>query len=459
MLLRFSVKNLFSFNDETEFNLLPGRISRLSHHKYSKAGIEFLKLSALYGANGAGKSNLIKAISLLKQLVKTGIIPSELNSQKFKLSPKKSKDYTDLEIEFIKNEKAFYYSIKLNEGIVLEEQFCISGLGKKADQILFHRTIDSNSSTQIKFFDGFEESKENVLLKTVIEKDLIKPDKPLIHLLQSLSSETFNDIKSASDWFSKNLTIIEPDFMPNGLTMKIDKLPEFKNFAIDMVKSFQTGIVDLKIETNSIEDFFGEDNQKEIDRITGKLKQNPKLVVPLRNRYSHEEVSFVNEDDKIVSKRLVLEHKGEKNEMVKFSFDEESDGTRRLIEYIPALESVINREMVIIIDEIERSIHPLIVKELISKFSLDEKTQGQLIFSTHESNLLDQEIFRQDEIWFAEKNKIGATELYPLSEFKIDGQKEHHTIDIQKGYLSGRYGAIPFSGNLTDLNWHKYHNA
>ena len=78
-------------------------------------------------------------------------------------------------------------------------------------------------------------------------------------------------------------------------------------------------------------------------------------------------------------------------------------------------------------------------------------TQGQLIFSTHESNLLDQDIFRPDEIWFAEKNKEGATEVYALSEFK-----EHHTIDIRKGYLNGRYGGIPFLGNLKDLNWEKY---
>ena len=92
----------------------------------------------------------------------------------------------------------------------------------------------------------------------------------------------------------------------------------------------------------------------------------------------------------------------------------------------------------------------MIVKELVSKFSFDNKTKGQLIFSTHESNLLDQEILRTDEIWFAEKNTNGATRLYSLSDFK-----EHNTIDIRKGYLNGRYGAIPFLGNLKDLNWHK----
>ncbi len=134
----------------------------------------------------------------------------------------------------------------------------------------------------------------------------------------------------------------------------------------------------------------------------------------------------------------------------KFTATEESDGTRRLLDYLPALFEAINSRRVYLIDEIERSIHPLLIKELIRKFSHDEHTSGQLIFSTHESNLLDQDIFRPDEIWFAEKNKEGATELYPLSEFK-----EHHTIDIRKGYLNGRYGGIPFLGNLKDLNWDK----
>jgi AAA15 family ATPase/GTPase len=91
---------------------------------------------------------------------------------------------------------------------------------------------------------------------------------------------------------------------------------------------------------------------------------------------------------------------------------------------------------------------------LVRKFSQDETTKGQLIFTTHESNLLDQDIFRPDEIWFAEKKPNGSTELYVLSEFK-----EHHTKDIRKGYLNGRYGAIPFLSNLQDLKWDKYAEA
>jgi AAA15 family ATPase/GTPase len=131
--------------------------------------------------------------------------------------------------------------------------------------------------------------------------------------------------------------------------------------------------------------------------------------------------------------------------------EEESDGTVRLLDFVPAFKNLISSEKVYIVDEIERSIHPLLIKELVKKFSLDNKTRGQLIFTTHESNLLDQEIFRQYEIWFVEKDLNGSTDLYSLSDFK-----EHKTIDIRKGYLNGRYGSIPFLGNLEDLKWHKY---
>jgi len=122
-----------------------------------------------------------------------------------------------------------------------------------------------------------------------------------------------------------------------------------------------------------------------------------------------------------------------------------------LLDFVSHFYDIIFEGKTIIIDEIEKSLHPLIIKELIRKFSHEKNTNGQLIFTTHESNLLDQDIFRQDEIWFAEKDKDGCTDLYSLSDYK-----EHNTIDIRKGYLMGRYGAIPFLGNLKDLNWHAY---
>ena len=106
---------------------------------------------------------------------------------------------------------------------------------------------------------------------------------------------------------------------------------------------------------------------------------------------------------------------------------------------------------VYLVDEIERSIHPHLLKEIIKKLVNSEEITGQLIFTTHESNLLGLDLFRQDEIWLTEKNELGATSFSPMSDYKI-----RNDLDIRKGYLKGRFGAIPMLGNLEDLNWYKY---
>jgi len=199
-----------------------------------------------------------------------------------------------------------------------------------------------------------------------------------------------------------------------------------------------------------LEEFFGKDNQEFINKISKDVEDAPNRMLRLRGRKG-DEIILEKEGEKIWVKRLKVGHSDNKNNSVLFDLEEESDGTIRLLDFIPAFQEMITDNRVFIIDEIERSIHPLLIKELVKKFSLDCDTKGQLIFTTHESNLLDQDVFRQDEIWFAEKDKNGSTELYSLSDFK-----EHKTIDIRKGYLNGRYGSIPFLGNLKDLNWHKH---
>jgi len=449
MLIRFQVKNLFSFKEETEFNLLPGRAKRLDHHKYERNGLEFLKLSAIYGANGSGKSNLIHSISQLQKIVVNGIFPQTLITQKFKLSEASQNEPVELAIEFFTNNTIYYYSISINDGIVIDEYFSSNGKNQE-DNLIFQRKYINGKST-ITFSKKFDDVDENKTLKKIIETDLLKPYQPLFYLLNTISNDAFIDIKAAYQWFENDLIVIYPESKPGGLVSHIDSNRGFKKFANEMMCSFHTGISNLKVDVKTIEQFFGKDNQKEIDAIKTELRNSPNKQASVINQVNNEEVMIVNEDGRFVVKRLIFEHKGDKNKNIEFSFEEESDGTRRLLEYLPALNSVIERSPTYIIDEIERSIHPLIIKELIEKFSKDQSTRGQLIFSTHESNLLDQEIFRTDEIWFTEKNLLGSSKLYSLSDFK-----EHSTIDIRKGYLNGRYGAIPFLGNLQDLNWHKF---
>ena len=134
MLIRFIVKNLFSFKEITEFNMLPGRFNRLPNHVYKTAGTELLKLNAVYGANGAGKSNLIRSLALLREFLVTGNLPIEFLVETFKFDNSARKKDVYLGVEFIKDDIPYYYGITINQGIVIEEELQISGLGKQKDK-------------------------------------------------------------------------------------------------------------------------------------------------------------------------------------------------------------------------------------------------------------------------------------------------------------------------------------
>ncbi|MCP9750876.1 ATP/GTP-binding protein [Ferruginibacter sp. HRS2-29] len=452
MLIRFIVKNLFSFKELTEFNMLPGRFSRMPYHVYESNDIELLKLNAMYGANGAGKSNLIKSLSLLSQFVESGNLPIEFLIETFKFDKESRKKDVYIGVEFIKEEIPYYYGITINQGIVVEEELQISGIGKKEDYTLFRRTDKpGEKNLDLTFSKEVMEDKEATVFPFFLKNEILERNEPVLFHMASRKNKVFDPFKKALQWFTHDLVPVMPNARPSGLTIHLEEDAEFYKFASDVMQAFSTGIKSINVDTIPIEDFFGEDDKQQAERITAELKANPDKIRPFLT--AHEEILFVLRQNKVVAKRLFFLHDTDGG-IVKFTSAEESDGTRRLLDYLPAFYAAIKAKRVYIIDEIERSIHPLLIKELISKFSHDQTTHGQLIFSTHESNLLDQEIFRPDEIWFAEKNKAGATEVYALSEFK-----EHHTLDIRKGYLNGRYGGIPFLGNLKDLNWEKYAEA
>lgn len=450
MLIRFVIENLFSFGERKEFTTIPNnRLKTLESHKYQLNDFPLLKLSSIYGANGAGKSNLIKALYLLQKLVVKEEIPFQLKDSQFKFNPIDNEKQLFV-IEFIQDETPFYYGLELFESNIVTEELYLSGLGKVSDKLIFERKTNTKGNTTINFLDEFEKDEKSQILKAVLIEEFVKPNEPILKLLSNRDNKFLSNVKKAFEWFNETLQIITPDAKPRALAHRIDIDNDFKKYAEDMMCSFNIGINGLSTDKKEIKEFFGKDNENELDELVKKVEDSPKKMIGLRSRKG-DELILVKEGGQIWVKILKVEHKGMDDKVVKFDLDEESDGTVRLLDFVPAFKSVISEKKVFIVDEIERSIHPLLIKELVKKFSLDPNTKGQLIFTTHESNLLDQELFRQDEIWFVEKNKSGSTDLYSLSDFK-----EHKTIDIRKGYLNGRYGSIPFLGNLKDLNWHEY---
>lgn len=438
MIIRFLAKNVYSFKEQTEFNLLPSsKTTNLPHHKIKQNNIEFLRYSAIYGGNGVGKSNLIKAISLLEEIIEKGRIPHTENI-KFRIGEENKALPISLGIEFVFKGKIFFYTLTFDNGQILHE-YLAKTFKDKDDELVFERYLDEAGTQKINFNQAIysEDNLERNAFLNAFSK-LVPKDKPTVYFLTKDYSEEFEEIKSVYDWFDKYLVIIRPNTKANILPHILDIDEQMKSFANDFIPNLSIGISSISIEKKEVEEVAIQQ-----DGNFNTLKENPDALSLRVNKKTGEQTVFFNENGKIYSKRIVTSHNG-----TEFNIGEESDGTRRLFDYIPALRDIIHNEKVYIIDEIERSIHPLLIKEIVSKLALDKEVKGQLIFTTHESNLLNQSILRPDEIWLTEKNQDGATEIYPLSDFKI-----HNTINIENGYLSGRYGGIPILSNLKELNW------
>ena len=453
MLVRFVAENVFSFGERKEFNMIANsRLKSQLHHKHPMHGIDLLKQTAVYGANAAGKSNLIKALGMLLDLAKKTVNASAVARSKFKFAQNNEQQL--LAVEFVEQGKPFYYAVLLRSGMIVTEELYHSGLGAKQDRLIFERNTTPGHITTLKFNEQLEKDPKSEIIKEVLIDEFILPDQTAFQLLSHRGHEGFQDLKLAYEWFENSVTIIKPQTRPLLLTQVVEENEELKLFIEKVASIIGLGTASLKILKRPLSELKGGMQLGEADYIHDRLnalyeKNEKALPVGLSN--VTDRILFVKENEEVWAKQLLVVHRNGHGQEVDFELKDESDGTNRLFDIILAFYSLIKLPVVVLIDEVEHSIHPLLIKKLLQKFSDDGAIKGQLIFTTHESVLLDQGLFRQDEIWFAEKDQGGNTDLYSLSDFK-----EHKTIDIRKGYLNGRYGGIPFVGDLNELNWHQY---
>lgn len=444
MLLRFIAHNIYSFKEETEFNLFPSsRATHHLHHKRKCNHAEVLSFSAIYGANAAGKSNLIKAIIDLRTIVLMGGV-SNMNFQpyKFQLDKVNHEKPVSMAIEFYDEGAIYYYSVEVDNNLVSYESLSVSD--KKEDKLVFERI--SNGTQRISFGKEYESSEKNKLFSSVLQDKLLNKGTLLLSFMATNYAEEIPSIRKVYDWFLSKLLIIREGFQ-NGFTPHLlDSNQELKGYVNQLLPELKTGISNLDISVTPVD-------EKQMDASWAStirsLKDKPGIPISLPSKLdARVSASMVYENDTLVLKELNPSHLNNEGAVINMPISLESDGTIRLIDFLPYFFFFLKTDSVILIDEIERSLHPILVKEIISRLSDAPDAKGQLIFTTHESCLLDQHIFRPDEIWFTEKDSNGATHIYPLSDFNI-----HKTADIEHGYLIGRYGGIPFLSNLKDLNW------
>ena len=441
MILRFIVENITSFKDAVEFNTFPSSKSHNhDNHRVSCGHATALRMAAIYGANGAGKSNLIDTLDLFNVMVRNGSIQGlGLTDVPFKFN-ENSSDRSGLAIEFYHAGNVYYYHVEFSEEVIHFEELLLCN--KNKDITIFKREGD-DLTVKGKFFSQRTNAR---YLDTI--KRMVRPDMLMLSFLGYYYPNESSYITEAYSWFVTKLRIVKPNYVSGFVPHLLDINKQFSDLVNATIPELKTGIEKLIVKKEILKD----DNINSypaLQRVVKQAKDHPGEPQTYSDPFFNMcNIVFEPQTDAVYMKRLMSIHKRLDNSEVEMSMISESDGTRRLIEYMPLFYSVIQNGGVFVVDEIERSIHPIMIKNIIRILSESTNATGQLIFTTHESCLLDQNILRPDEIWFAQKDSEQATQLYPLSDFNI-----HHTANIENGYLNGRYGGIPFLSNLKDLHW------
>lgn len=431
MLLRFKIKNFLSFYKETVFDMFPN-IKRLNfqHHIYMNMDVPLLKQAAIYGANGSGKSNFIKAVSFLREFVtQENFLQSvDLEDYIFQLAEENSQ-IISFEIEFSHKDQYYIYCVDFGKKEV-SEKLCISGLGKSEDKLLFERNGNIISSPCLQ-----NESSAKQLLER-------RPDSSVMSLNKNYPIIINNDINSVYDWFSIKLAIITINSQIPMLIGIMSQQPELLKFANKVFENIGIGIKSVEIKESDFDKWT--ENIKNADSLTQIIEKNPQrdnfgvnLLKDKRNILNFQ----IQKGIKTV-REFVFDQLGQSGYQGKMNILSQSDGTVRLLTLIPAFYEAMFQNKTVVIDEIDNSIHPNLMFELI-RFYANNKSNGQLIFTTHTTKLLNQqELVRPDEIWLTEKSE-GNTKMFSLNDFEL-----HNTSNIENGYLDGRYGAVPVMEEL-----------
>ncbi len=410
MLIRFSFKNFKSFKNE---NCLDMEATSLKEHEYNVAKIhngEYLKVSAIYGANASGKTNVLQAFDYMKKRIlvsddsKRNSPIDEENVYSFMIN----NDPIALEVEILaKNNKIYKYGFEVLKDKIISEW-------------LFEKRLN-------KFYAIFERENNNVSMKPNKISELANIDERTLFLnIYSKIDRNNEDFSNVYDWFvsSTYLDLGNPNFerfINNRVSLKILSDENYKKELLKFIKTFDSGIEGIKTTPDSIE----------------AVKSNNGII-----------------DIEVI-------HKGENGELKALTFYLESNGTRKMFHLFDFFMDALKNGMVLFVDELDAKLHPLLTRYIINLFhnSDTNKGNGQLIYSTHDTVNLNKETFRRDEIWFAEKDKDGISEIYALSDYILEddknaGKKVRNDATYNKDYLTGRYGAIPVLEEF-DINYEK----
>lgn len=425
MLVRFSVENWMSFRNRSTLSML-ATLERQHGDRVplvQKYSARILPVAIIYGGNASGKSNLFKALYFVRNLVTRGVsLEGMIPVEPFLLDNDMRDQPTRFTVEILADEVIYELEFSVTKQMVLEEK--LTRRMKTTDRVPYHRKHGQG----IRFHASYH---DNDALKYASAGTR---DNQLF--LTNSVSQKIDMFRPVYDWF-KALTLIAPKSQFLHLAGVVSEGHPMYWAMSKVLPLLDTGISYLSGETVPME------NLSFPDPMIAGLLEELKDGDLVRLTIGSELYQVARKGDELVAKKIYAYHRGSDGAEVKLDFGQESDGSQRVIHLLPAFlgASARGSTSVYAIDELDRSLHTLLTRHLIEAYlqSCSSDSRGQLLITTHDLLLMDQEIFRRDEMWITEREVSGASRLLAISEY----EDVRYDKDIRKSYLQGRLGGIP----------------
>ena len=446
MLLRMSVENYKSFDQKEELSLISSsKIQTNKNHRVKIKQTNVLKNSVVYGANASGKSNLVKAIGFVKNTLMEGLPLHSINDFCRNREENIHRESV-FELQFTVEDKfyAYGFSVILSERKITEE-WLYELLQNGSARNLFIREKDK--APVLGESVNLASSEKNRF--SIYAEDFAGHDTQLF-LTEMNRGKKYDDdskllfFKKTFDWLMNHIVVLDPNIGISNTDAYYSE--ESLETISNLIKTFDTGVSEIKTKQITVEEMSKMIPKEVLTEILNTLKKQmqmtnlPQLKMTWRINDGFFNIRMEDSREPEIT-TLVLKHG---KSIFDFDFNEESDGTKRLFDLVDMLMGK-KEDVVFIVDELERSLHPKLTEHFLKLFmQAHASDRVQLIFTTHEDTIMDQEIFRRDEIWFVERYNMNASKIYSLNRFK-----ERYDKKLSKAYLEGRYGAIPIFKQFT----------
>lgn len=432
MLIQFSVSNFKTFKEKATLSLIASNYDKEKREfenviKETHFGHRILKSAVIYGANASGKSKLMEAFVFMRLFVLNSSKESQqgdfINIDSFKLSTETENEPSEFEIIFIHENTQFRYGFEVNTDAIITEWLYEKNKNKEIE--LFYREGQTFNIHERNFTKG----------RTVVKEELVRTNALLISVAAQFNEKSAINVL---DWFKKLKPVSGLDQSSyQGFTMGKSEDPKQKAKILNLLKAADLSIQDIQLQKVDINN----------------LPKN------LSNEIKEKIIKEIHEEKAEYASDVITTHKKYDNnnqiiDKVFFSMDkDESSGTFKFFALTGPILDVLENGYTLVVDELDSKLHPNLVCKIVALFNSTEfnKKNAQLIFNTHDTNLLNSGLFRRDQIWFIQKDKYGAAKLYSLADFKSDEVRKNDPFE--ENYIRGKYGAVPFLSNFDNLNF------